>query len=173
MDSHGYVHVYTGDGKGKTTAALGLAIRAAGAGWRVLLAQFLKGMAYSELTALKLLSRSIVVRQYGRTCLVDRQPTQGHFDGASQGFQECKKAVMSGEYQLVILDEANVAVAFGLLHLEDIIELIDSKPRGVELVITGRWAHQQIIARADLVTEMQEVKHYYQHGVLARTGVEK
>lgn len=173
MDSHGYVHVYTGDGKGKTTAALGLALRAAGAGWQVFMAQFLKGMVYSELAALKLLSGFITVRQYGRTCLIDREPEQADFDCAAQGFSECKRAVMSRQYQMVILDEANVAVAFGLLHLDDIIELIDDKPRDVELVITGRWAHRQVVERADLVTEMQEIKHYYQRGVLARAGVEK
>ncbi len=173
MDSCGYVHVYTGDGKGKTTAALGLAVRAAGAGWRVFLAQFLKGMVYSELSALELLSGLIVVRQYGRRCLVDREPEQVDFDRAAQGLLECKRAVMSGEYRMVILDEANVAVAFGLLQLDDIIELIDLKPREVELVITGRWAHRRVIEAADLVTEMQEIKHYYQQGVLARAGVEK
>lgn len=173
MDTRSYVHVYTGDGKGKTTAALGLALRAAGAGWRVFMAQFLKGMEYSELAALKPLSRSVLVRQYGRSCLVGREPEQADFDCAAEGFLDCKRAIMSGEYQMVILDEANVAVAFGLLRLEDIIALIDCKPSDVELVITGRWARQQIIERADLVTEMQEIKHYYQQGVLARAGVER
>lgn len=173
MNNPGYVHVYTGGGKGKTTAALGLAIRAIGAGWRVFMAQFLKGDESSELIALKLFARSILVRQYGRSCLVGRKPEQADFDCAAKGLLESKKAIMSGEYQMVILDEANVAVQFGLLHLEDLTQLIDTKPRDVELVITGRWAHQQVIERADLVTEMREIKHYYQQGVLARAGVEK
>ncbi len=173
MDAQGYVQVYTGDGKGKTTAALGLALRAAGAGWRVLFAQFAKGMASSELAAIELLSCSITVRQFGRACGVDREPGQVDADGTEQGFMECKEAAASGEYKLVILDEANVAVAFGLLRLNDLVQLIDCKPRSVELVITGRWAHQRVIERADLVTEMQEIKHYYRQGVLARTGIEK
>ena len=173
MDDRGYVQVYTGDGKGKTTAALGLALRAAGAGWRVFLAQFVKGMPYSELAALEPLSRWITVRQFGRACFIDREPEQADFDCAEQGFMECKEAVASGEYRMVILDEANVAVAFGLVGLDDLVQLIDGKPRNVELVITGRWAHRRVIERADLVTEMQEIKHYYQRGVLARVGVEK
>ena len=173
MDDRGYVQVYTGDGKGKTTAALGLALRAAGADWRVFLARFVKDMACSEVAAIKPLSCSITVRQFGRACFVDREPEQVDIDRAEQGFMECKEAVTSGEYRLVILDEANVAAAFGLLRLDDLIQLIDCKHRNVELVITGRWAHRRVIERADLVTEMQEIKHYYQRGVLARTGIEK
>jgi cob(I)alamin adenosyltransferase len=173
MDARGYVHVYTGDGKGKTTAALGLALRAAGAGWRVFFAQFVKGMPYSELAAIEALSRSITVRQFGRACFIDREPEQVDIDCAEQGFVECKEAAVSGEYKLVVLDEANVAAAFGLLRLDDLVQLIDSKHRSAELVITGRWAHRRVIERADLVTEMQEIKHYYRQGVLARTGIEK
>ncbi len=172
-ETQGYVHVYTGDGKGKTTAALGLALRAAGAGWQVFLAQFVKGMAYSELAALEPLSRHITVRQFGRECFVNREPEQDDLDRAEKGFAECKEAVASGEYRLVILDEANVAVMFGLLPLDDVLQLIDERPPGVELVVTGRWAHRKIIDKADLVTEMQEVKHYYHQGVFARVGVEK
>ncbi len=173
MDTRGYVHVYTGDGKGKTTAALGLAVRAAGAGWRIFLGQFVKGMLYSELAALESLSHWITVRQFGRTCFIDREPEQADLDRAEQGFFECREAIVSGTYKLVILDEANVAVALGVLPLDDLIELIECKPSGVELVITGRWAHQRVLESADLVTEMQEVKHYYRQGVLARVGVEK
>jgi len=167
------VQVYTGDGKGKTTAALGLALRAAGAGWDVFFAQFVKGMVYSELAALEPLARSITVRQYGRACFLDREPEPFDFDSAEQGLRECQEAVTSGDYRLVVLDEANVAVAFGLLPLDDLVQLIDGKPPHVELVITGRWAHRRVIERADLVTEMQEIKHYYQQGVLARVGVER
>ncbi len=173
MDDRGYVQVYTGDGKGKTTAALGLALRAAGADWRVFFAQFVKGMAYSELAALESLARRITVRQFGRTCFVGREPKQVDLDCAEQGFMECREAVESADYRLVVLDEISVAVAFALVSLDDLLQLIDRKPRGVELVITGRWAHRRVIQRADLVTEMQEVKHYYQQGVLARVGVEK
>lgn len=173
MDEPGYVHVYTGDGKGKTTAALGLALRAAGAGWRVFFAQFIKGMSYSELSALEPLFDSITIRQFGQACFVDREPEKVDFDFAERGLGECRKAAVSGEYKLVVLDEANVAVAFGLLPLDDLIALIDCKHSSVELVITGRWAHRRVIERADLVTEMQEIKHYYQQGVIARAGIEK
>jgi cob(I)alamin adenosyltransferase len=173
MDTLGYVHIYTGDGKGKTTAALGLALHAVGAGWRVFFAQFIKGMAPSELTAIEPLSHSITVRQFGRACFINRELEPIDFDCAAQGLMECREAAASGDYRLVILDEANIAAALGLLDLDDLIELIDAKHRSVELVITGRWAHRRIIERADLVTEMQEIKHYYQQGVLARVGVER
>ena len=173
MESRGYVQVYTGDGKGKTTAALGLALRAVGAGWRVFFAQFAKGMVYSEWAALDKMSPSITARQFGQACFIGREPKQGDYDCAERGLMECKEAAASGEYQLLVLDEANVAVALGLLPLEDLIQLIDSKPRELELVITGRWAHREVTDRADLVTEMQEVKHYYHQGVLARDGIEK
>jgi cob(I)alamin adenosyltransferase len=172
MDTRGYVHVYTGDGKGKTTAALGMALRAVGAGWRVFFAQFAKGTASSELAAMESLSKALTVRRFGRPSFVELEPDQEDFDRAKQGLLECKKAAASGDYRLVILDEANVATALGLFRLDDLIELIDGRHRDVELVITGRWAHRHIIARADLVTEMQEIKHYYQQGVLARTGIE-
>ncbi|MBN1590745.1 MAG: cob(I)yrinic acid a,c-diamide adenosyltransferase [Pirellulales bacterium] len=172
MDTQGYVHVYTGDGKGKTTAALGLALRAAGAGWRVFFAQFVKGATSSELAAIRPLSRSITVRQFGRTCFIDHEPEQADFDSAEQGLIECEEAATSGEYRLVVLDEANVATTLGLLDVDRLLWLIDRKHPGVEIVITGRWAHRRVIERADLVTEMQDVKHYYRQGVSARTGIE-
>lgn len=169
----GYVHVYTGDGKGKTTAALGLAIRAAGAGWNVLLGQFAKGMAYSELAALERYADRITIRQFGRTCFIGRQPEEADLDSAQLGLAECREAVLSGDYRLVVLDEANVAAALGLFPVDDLVSLIDLRPDPVELVITGRWAHRHVTDRADLVTEMREVKHDYHQGVFARTGIEK
>jgi len=168
-----FTHVYTGDGKGKTTAALGLALRAAGAGWPVFIGQFAKGMRYSELAALERFADRITIRQFGRRSFIDREPEDGDFDHARRGLEESLDAVLSGRYRLVVLDEANIAPALGLFPLEELLELMDAKPEGVELVITGRWAHPQVIARADLVTEMREVKHYYRQGVLARTGIEK
>ncbi len=168
----GCVHVYTGDGKGKTTAALGLALRAAGAGWNVFFGQFAKGSSGSEQRALERLADCITVRQFGRSCFVGRQPDSADLDAAQLGLAECREVVLSGDYQLVVLDEANVAVALGLIPLDDLLGLIDMRPEPVELIITGRWAHRYLIDRADLVTEMQEVKHYYHQGVLARTGVE-
>ncbi len=169
----GYVHVYTGDGKGKTTAALGLALRAVGAGWKVFIGQFAKGMQYSELAALERFADLITICQYGRRTFIEGQPQSADLKSAARGLAECREALVSGEYSLVILDEANVAAGLQLIPLEELLELIDARPAHVELVITGRWADEEVLRRADLVTEMREVKHYYNDGVLARTGIEK
>ena len=169
----GYVHVYTGEGKGKTTAALGLALRAAGAGLRVFIAQFLKGMKYSELDAVERFSDLITLKQYGTECFITHEPRQEDIRGARLGLEEIKKILSSGNYQLVILDEANIATYYNLLSVEDLLEVIQIRPENVELVITGRYADPRVLDKADLVTEMQEVKHYYKQGVTARTGIEK
>jgi cob(I)alamin adenosyltransferase len=169
----GYVQVYTGDGKGKTTAALGLAIRAVGAGLRVFIAQFVKGMEYSELKALRKFSDSIVVRQYARDCFLYREPEETDREFAGEGLQEVQEVVAGGQYDLVILDEANIATYFNLFSVEDLLELIRRKADKVEIVITGRRADARLIEAADLVTEMKEVKHYYQKGVQARDGIER
>jgi cob(I)alamin adenosyltransferase len=169
----GYVHVYTGDGKGKTTAALGLAVRAAGAGLKVYIAQFLKGMEYSEHKALAKFSDAIVVRQFGRGCFIHRTPEEEDIQAAREGLSEAAAAIKSGKYDMVILDEANIAIHYKLFSVEDLLNLILSRPNDVELVITGRRADARIIEAADLVTEMKEIKHYYQKGVTAREGIEK
>ncbi len=169
----GYVHVYTGNGKGKTTAALGLALRAAGAGWKVFFAQFAKGMATSEQTALARFHDRITVRQYGRPRFIRHGPDREDVDCAQRGLGECRAAVASGQYRLVILDEANLGPTLRLFPVEDLLELVDARPEGVELVLTGRGADRRLLDRADLVTEMQEIKHYYRQGVLARTGIEQ
>jgi cob(I)alamin adenosyltransferase len=169
----GYVHVYTGDGKGKTTAALGLAIRAAGAGWRVFIAQFAKGMSTSEQAALERFADRITLRQYGRQRFIHGEPDEDDVACARHGLAECAAAIASDGYRLVILDEANIGPLLGLFPVEDLLELIDARPPGVELVLTGRCAHARVLQRADLITEMREVKHYYQQGVPARTGIEK
>ena len=169
----GYVQVYTGDGKGKTTAALGLALRAAGAGLKVYIAQFVKGMEYSELKTLKNLSDSIVVKQYGRDCFIYRQPEEEDRRLAQEGLKDVWNVMCSGQYHLIILDEANIATHFNLFSVEDLLDLIHGKPEDVEMVITGRMADPRIIAEADLVTEMREIKHYYQKGVQAREGIER
>ena len=169
----GHVHVYTGEGKGKTTAALGLALRAAGAGWRVFVGQFIKGHAASELDALERLADLVTVRQFGGGGFVCETPGSDDTYRAACGLIECKEAILSGDYALVVLDEANVALALGLFSLDDLLEVIDARPERVELVITGRYAHSAVLNRADLVTEMREVKHYYQSGVEARAGIEK
>jgi cob(I)alamin adenosyltransferase len=169
----GYVHVYTGEGKGKTTAALGLALRAAGAGWPVFIAQFAKGLLTSELRSLERFADLITIRQLGRPSLIGPQPQDADLLAARRGLAECREALASGRYALVILDEANVAPMLGLFSVEDLLDLIDARPPDVELVLTGRYAHPLVLDRADLVTEMREVKHYYRRGVTARTGIER
>lgn len=167
----GYVQVYTGDGKGKTTAALGLAVRAAGAGLHTFIAQFVKGMEYSELRALKW-HHEIEVRRYGRECFIEREPDSEDIEAARAGLAEAREALLSGEWDIVILDEANIATHFELFAVEELLALIAEKPDDVELVITGRRADPRVIEAADLVTEMREVKHYYESGVPCRKGIE-
>jgi cob(I)alamin adenosyltransferase len=169
----GYVQVYTGDGKGKSTAAFGLALRAAGAGLKVFVAQFVKGMYYSELDAFRRFDDLVTLRQYGRGCFIAREPTREDVEAARAALPEVERALSSGAYQLVILDEANIATHFGLISVDELIELIDRRAPSVEVVVTGRNADAKLLARADLVTEMREVKHYYARGVEARVGIEK
>ncbi len=169
----GYVQVYTGNGKGKTTAAVGLAVRALGAGWGVFFAQFLKGGEYSEHKALARFSDLLTIKTYGRNVFIRGTPEDEDIRLAQEAMQEIAASVASEQYRLVVLDEANVAIHYGLIRVEQILDLFDQSPKGIEFVITGRHADPRLIARADLVTEMQEVKHYYQQGVKARVGVEK
>jgi len=169
----GYIQVYTGDGKGKTTAALGLALRAAGAGARVFIAQFAKGRPTAELSALQRFSNLITIKQYGQGRFIVDEPHSEDIEAAGQGLKEAEQAITSGEYSLVILDEANVAVDLGLFSAEALLTVVKGKPDYVEIVITGRNAHKHIIERADLVTEMRQVKHYHTDGVKARRGIDK
>ena len=169
----GQIHVYTGDGKGKTTAALGLAIRAAGAGLNVFIAQFLKKGDYSEIKALKRFSDCIAVEQFGLGRFVKGTPETEDIQAAEMGIQRVETILSEGKHQVVILDEANVAASYGLIKVEQLMALFDRKPDQTELIITGRGASQTIIERADLVTEMKAVKHYFESGVQARIGIEK
>jgi len=171
----GYVHVYTGNGKGKTTAALGLTLRAAGAGWNVFFAQFAKGKATSERAALERFDDRVTIRQYGQPHFIrgNAGPDDADLDFARRGLAECREAITSGRYRLVVLDEANLGPMLQLFPVEELLELVDAKPDDVELVVTGRGADRRLLDRADLVTEMQEIKHYYRQGVLARTGIEQ
>ena len=174
----GYLQVYTGNGKGKTTAAVGLAVRALGAGLNVFFAQFIKGGRYSEIEALESLSASrdglggLLCRQYGLGCFIMRSPEAEDIAAARDGLDDALREMKSGRYRLVILDEANVAVKLGLLSEEALIAFAKERPRDAELVITGRGAPASLIELADLVTEMREVTHYYQKGILARRGIE-
>ncbi|RLC09657.1 MAG: cob(I)yrinic acid a,c-diamide adenosyltransferase [Deltaproteobacteria bacterium] len=169
----GYLQVYTGNGKGKTTAAFGLAIRAAGAGLRTYIAQFAKGRKCSEHRALARLSDAITVKQYGNHFFLHRDPDPEDIRIAQKGLEEVRKVMLSGKYDIIILDEADIAAYYDLFSVEDLLELIHARPQNIEMVITGRYAEQRVIEEADLVTEMKEIKHYYKQGVMARDGIEK
>lgn len=172
MESKGYVQVYTGNGKGKTTAALGLALRAVCAGKKVFIGQFIKGMAYSELKCTEWLP-NITIEQYGRDCFIRNDPTPQDIALASEGLKSAGLLLKTGNYDVFILDEVNVALYFKLFTEEEVLALMREKPSHVELILTGRYAPQSIIDQADLVTDMKEVKHYYQQGVKARNGIER
>lgn len=169
----GCVQVYTGDGKGKTTAALGLALRAAGAGLKVYIGQFMKKGDYSEIKALAHLAEAVTIEQFGLGRFVDGRPAPAEIEAARQGLQRVHAVLAAGRHAVVIVDEANVAAACGLLSTDALLALVDARPAGVELVFTGRSADPRLLARADLVTEMRAVKHYFDQGVAARTGIEK
>ena len=171
--SKGYVQIYTGDGKGKTTAALGLALRASGHGMRTYVGQFMKGQPYGELDALRD-HPHITVEQYGDVrCIRREQVTPEHIAQARRGLERAREALLSGQYGLVVLDEVNVTVSFGLLTVDEVLSLLDARPAHVEVILTGRRAPRELIERADLVTEMREIKHYYRQGVTARKGIER
>ena len=168
----GYIQVYTGNGKGKTTAAFGLALRAAGAGLKVFIAQFVKGQEYSEIFAVREFLPSATVKQYGLACFIVNTPTQADIDIARKGLEEISTVILSGKYDIVILDEANIAVYYNLFTAAELIDVLKRKSEAVEIIITGRYACPELLEAADLVTEMKEVKHYYTQGVQARVGIE-
>jgi cob(I)alamin adenosyltransferase len=172
---HGYIQVYTGNCKGKTTAALGLALRAVGRELMVCMIQFMKGGGpYGEHLAAEKLAPYLTIIQTGREGWVNRDnPDAEDILLARQALETARDALTGGRYDLVILDEINGAVSFGLLSVNQVLELMGMKPANVELVLTGRNAHEKIIEAADLVTEMREIKHYYKAGVPARIGIEK
>ena len=168
----GFIHVYTGPGKGKTTAALGLALRATGAGMKVHMIQFMKGRRYSEIDAIENIP-NFTVSQHGRDEFVSKEnPERIDIDLAREGFNYAKKIIRENKHDLVILDEINVAVDYNLIPLNDVLKLMREKPEHLELVLTGRYAHPEIMKNADLVTEMLEIKHPFQQGVLARKGID-
>lgn len=171
MSGKGYIHLYTGNGKGKTTAAIGLAIRATGAGKRVFIGQFVKGMHYAELDALKQFP-NIEIKQYGLDCFIKNEPTQADIDVARAGLNEVKQIIESNKFHLVILDEVCIALFYKLFSIDEVLAMLKSKPNAMEIVLTGRYAPKELIDIADLVTEMKEIKHYYNNGVEARKGIE-
>ncbi|HNV81924.1 MAG: cob(I)yrinic acid a,c-diamide adenosyltransferase [Tenuifilaceae bacterium] len=167
----GFIHLYTGNGKGKTTAAIGLAVRAAGAGKSVFIAQFVKGMHYAELDSLKRFPE-IVVKQYGLDCFIVNSPTQRDIDAARAGLEEVTAAIADNHFDMVILDEVCIALYYKLFSVDEVISLLRKKTAEMEIILTGRYAPEELIATADLVTEMREIKHYYSRGVEARKGIE-
>ncbi|MBV5339952.1 MAG: cob(I)yrinic acid a,c-diamide adenosyltransferase [Deltaproteobacteria bacterium] len=169
----GCVQVYTGDGKGKTTAALGLALRAVGRGLKVCVFQFIKGGGcYGEHLAAEKLKPLLTIIQSGRPGWVNTKDITEDRRVAQEAFLQARMLLTSGGFDLFICDEINGAVGFGLIDVQQVLELITLKPEKTELVLTGRNAHEKVIEAADLVTEMREIKHYYNAGVPARTGIE-
>ena len=170
----GYIQIYTGNGKGKTTAAMGLAMRAAGAGMKVYIGEFIKEVEYSEIRMLRERFPEIDVELYrddhGELISVSRS-NRSH-EAAKKGFERVREVVLSGEYDVVILDELTILPLIRVIKEKDVLKLMEDKPENVELIITGRHASKRMIKNADLVSEVQEVKHYFREGVLSRKGIE-
>ena len=171
----GYVQVYTGTGKGKTTASLGLAVRAAGHGLKTVIIQFMKGwIDYGELAGVRMLAPHVEIHQVGRDTFVNRKnPDPEDIRLARDGWKLAREIIVGRNADIVVLDEINCAMDFGLLSVGEVLEAIKRKPDGMELVLTGRGAPPAIMEAADLVTEMREIRHYYAKGVDARVGVER
>ncbi len=176
MEKKGLIVVYTGDGKGKTTAALGMCIRAAGYKKKVKIIQFIKGTwHYGELDGIKLLSEYVDLEQLGKGfvgIIDDKEDISTHIKAAKKTLEKSREEMLSGKWDILILDEINVALGLKLIELEDVLELLNQKPEDLHLVLTGRNAPQEIIDRSDLATEMREIKHPFQQGILAQQGVD-
>jgi cob(I)alamin adenosyltransferase len=175
MKKFGYFQVYTGCGKGKTTAAFGLALRAAGNGFSVYIGQFMKAQVCGEHRAMKKFKKLVTIEQFGRKRFImkDRIPSDADKEAAREGLEKVRQAIHSGKHNIVIMDEINMAVAFNLLDLAEVLEVILGRPDDVELIATGREAPEEFKKHADLVSEIKEVKHYFKKGVQARKGIEK
>ena len=170
----GFIQIYTGNGKGKTTAAIGQAVRAAGAGLKSYIIQFMKDFPYNESNSLKILSEWITIEKVGTDDYVFRKepPPKEEIDKAKLALEIAKQKMLSGDYSLIILDEICVAIYFGLFTVKDVMPMLDAKPENVELILTGRYCPQVLVDSADLVTEMHEIKHYYQKGIISRKGID-
>lgn len=173
ISKKGYIHVYTGNGKGKTTAAMGLSLRAAGAGYKVWIGQFLKKNECSEHKAFKRFDDLITIRVFGQKYQIGKTPDNEDIQQARGGLKEASEIIKKGEYNVVVLDEATIAVWLNMFTVNELIDVLKLKHEETELIITGRDAPKEIVEIADLVTEMREIKHYYSKGVSARTGIEK
>lgn len=170
-NNKGYIHLYTGNGKGKTTAAFGLSIRAVGAGKRVFIAQFVKGMHYAELDTIKRIPE-IETHQYGLDCFIRNEPSQKDIEAAQTGLVEVGKILSRNIFDVLILDEICIALHFHLIEEDQLLSILKTKPENIEIVLTGRYAPKSLYEIADLITEMKEIKHYYNTGILARQGIE-
>jgi cob(I)alamin adenosyltransferase len=170
----GYIQIYTGNGKGKTTAALGQALRAAGSGLKTYIMQFMKDFPYGEVKSIHSFGDRIILEQCGNDTFVlnKERPTDSDVETAEQGLKQVREAMLCGKYDIVIMDEICVAIYFTLLKKEHVLSLMAEKPESVELILTGRYCPQELIERADLVTRMEQIKHYYQRGQPARKGIE-
>ncbi len=179
MENRGYIHIYTGNGKGKTTAAFGLAVRALCAEKNVYIGQFVKSMQYHETRIEALFEETggrygrVKIEQLGRGCFLDRNPDPVDIRMAHEGLARCAAMISGGEYDLVVMDEVTIALHYGLLETAEVLAVLDGRNPATEVVITGRYAPEELIARADLVTEMREIKHYYTQGVLSRDGIDR
>lgn len=170
----GFTHIYTGNGKGKTTAAIGLAIRAAGYGLKTCFIQFMKDFPYNEKMILSALKEQITLFHYGNDAFVfaKKPPSDEDIKAFRNGFNKALDIMSNQQHDLLILDEIFVCLYFDLCNEDDILTLIAEKPEGMELVLTGRYCPEHFYTYADLVTEMKEIKHYYQKGVLSRNGID-
>jgi len=167
----GYIHLYTGNGKGKTTAALGLALRAVGAGKRVFIGQFVKGMHYAELESIARFPE-IIIKQFGLDCFIENQPTQNDIDAARKGLSEVATIIKENQFDIIVLDEICIALYYHLFEIDEVINLLSERTSETEIILTGRYAPKELYNIADLITEMKEIKHYYNKGVQARKGIE-
>lgn len=168
----GFIQVYTGNGKGKTTAAFGLSLRAAGAGKKVYFAQFVKGKSYSEIEAVHKYIPDITIKQYGLGCFIVKTPADEDIRAAREGLAGISNILESRQYDVVVLDEATIAIYYHLFSVDELLAVLQKKPEETEVIVTGRYAPSELIDFADLATEMKEVKHYYTKGVQARKGIE-
>ena len=176
------IHIYTGDGKGKTTAALGLALRAIGAGKKVAIVQFMKKGDYSEHKAIKKYKLPIEIYSFGigyYKIMGDKKPKSTHQKAAQKALNRARKLIQKGKHDLIILDEINVAIGFGLINIDEVITILRSSPLGMlfgkrsaDIILTGRRAHPKLKKIADLITNMKKVKHYFDKGLKARRGIE-
>jgi len=168
----GYTQIYTGNGKGKTTAAFGLALRASGHGKKIFIGQFVKGMKYGELDSIKKFSDTITLKQFGRNCFIENDPEPEDIRLAREGWNLVNKILKENSVDILILDEIGIAVYYKLISKKEVADFIKRKPQEMELILTGRYIPEELFELADLVTEMREIKHYYSKGIPAREGIE-